>query len=1429
MEPFRVLTDQMSNMAQMIQDLAERLQHQEQLRSVPAAVPSMPNPNSEPHVKLPDRFLGDRKTFRSFKESCKLYFRLRPHSSGSEQQRVGIIISLLQGDPQEWAFSLPSDSPCLSSVEAFFQALGLLYEETDVAAVAENQLRSLRQGNRPVEDYCAEFRKWCVSSEWNDPALRSQFKVGLSDHLKDLLVSYPSPDTLDSTMTLAIRLDRRFRERQRERRTAPQVVVSPDAPTQRPPPAEVLEEPMLLGLTMRDQRRLKGACFYCGEMDHWLQQCPRLPASKKSLPRNKVSPRVVRKKFLLPITISHNLCKGSGEAFVDSGSASNFIDFDFAQAVGIPTIPLKDVIQIIALDSTPLGNGRVEFCTPEVTLTVGVSHSEICSFLVLKNLPADLVLGLPWLQDHNPVINWSSGELEKWGSKCNQCCKSILQAGTTVESLVLPEYIRDFLDVFTMSETDFLPPHRPYDCSIEIIEGSKYPKGRIYNLSAPERQAMKDYLTESLAKGHIRPSVSPMGAGFFFVSKKDGGLRPCIDYRELNKISVKNRYPLPLIPDLLNQVQGACWFSKLDLKGAYNLIRIREGDEWKTAFNTPEGHYEYQVMPFGLSNAPAVFQNFVNDIFRPFLGRFMIVYIDDILIFSADWESHVSHTRQVLEVLRKNLLFVKGEKCTFGVQEVAFLGYILTPFSFKMDPAKVQAILDWVRPTSLKALQRFLGFANFYRKFIKNFSVMAKPITDLTRKGADLANWSPAAKKAFESLKRSFINAPVLIQPDQTKPFIVEVDASEDGVGAVLSQGSSTFTNLKPCAFFSRKFSPAEKNYDIGNRELLAIKWAFEEWRHFLEGALHRVMVLTDHKNLMFLESAKRLNPRQARWALFFTRFDFCVTFRPGSKNIKADALSRSFHACQLPEGPPEPILPANIIVAAATADLASEILAGQHLAPPDTPTDKLFVPAHLRLRLLGECHNSVLCGHPGINATKELISREFWWPSISRDVQAFVTSCSTCARSKNPKTRPMGELHPLPIPDRPWSHLSMDFITDLPCSDSKTVIWVVVDRFSKMCHLISLRKLPTAKVLASLFIDHIVRIHGIPENIVSDRGVQFVSRFWKAFCHKIDISLSFSSAFHPETNGQTERLNQSVEQFLRCYVADNQHQWSRYLSLAEFAINNRVNTSSGISPFFCNMGFHPRFGSFSLSTSVVPEVNSFAQELCTVWAQVQTNLKKAQETQKVKADRKRSNGVDFKVGDKVWLSTKNLKMKVPSYKFAPRFIGPYEITKVINPVSFKLCLPESFRIHNVFHKSLLKGYVAPVCPENQPPPPVQVAGQEEHEVASIIDVRKVRNSFQYLVHWRGFGPEDRSWVPLTRMHADTLIRNFHRMHPEKPAPVVKGPVAPHEGGGTVMGGQRRTSPVLRRRTSAGNMERPRLHSNLRGGPGALLASSPPP
>ncbi|CAJ0937392.1 unnamed protein product [Ranitomeya imitator] len=832
--------------------------------------------------------------------------------------------------------------------------------------------------------------------------------------------------------------------------------------------------------------------------------------------------------------------------------------------------------------------------------------------------------------------------------------------------------------VFSKRAAETLPPHRPYDCPIDLLPGAEPPRGRVYPLSLPETEAMSQYIQENLARGFIRKSVSPAGARFFFVQKKTGDLRPCIDYRGLNAITVKNKYPLPLISELFDRLRGARVFTKLDLRGAYNLIRIREGDKWKTAFNTRDGHYEYLVMPFGLCNAPAVFQDFVNDIFRDMLTTSVVVYLDDILIFSPDIDSHRRDVRKVFDLLRANSLYAKLEKCVFEQESLPFLGYIISAQGLAMDPAKLQAVMDWQEPHSLKAVQRFMGFINYYRQFIPHFSTLVAPLVALTKKGANPKLWSEEVSKAFLSIKSHFASAPILHRPDVDKPFILEVDASSVGAGAVLFQKDAQ-GRKHPCFFFSKTFTPAERNYSIGDRELLAMKLAFSEWRHLLEGARFPFQVFTDHKNLVYLQTAQRLNSRQARWSLFFSRFHFTLHFLSGEKNVRADALSRSVVSSEEEEEEPRLIVPSESLRTVAPVSLES------------VPPGKTFVPANLRPEVLSWAHSSRVGGHFGTKRTSELLARTYWWPHMARDVKDYIQACVSCAQNRSPWQQPAGLLYPLPVADRPWEMVGMDFVVGLPMSRGCSIIWVVTDHFSKMVHLVPLPRLPSARALAVLFIKHVFRLHGMPDKIVSDWGPQFASRFWRELCRLLSIELNLSSAYHPETNGLVERTNQTLVTYLRHFVSARQDDWASLLPWAEFALNNAVADSTGQTPFLLNYGQHPRVPVPMPVSSTDSRVADWAVEARDIWDRTQDAIRASKERMRVSADTHRRPAPVFAPGDLVWLSARNIRLRVESTKFAPRYIGPFKVLEQVNPVVYRLAIPPRLGITDTFHVSLLK------------------------------------------------------------------------------------------------------------------------------------------
>ncbi|KAK3573221.1 hypothetical protein QTP86_015130 [Hemibagrus guttatus] len=740
-------------------------------------------------------------------------------------------------------------------------------------------------------------------------------------------------------------------------------------------------------------------CYYCGCSGHLIHRCPERPSSAQV-------------------------------ALINSGAAINLIDRALVEELRIPTIPCMPSLRITAIDSQPIGGGYLTHQTELLEFQVGLFHQERLVFYVTSSPANPVILGFPWLRQHDPQISWHTGELVHWSATClskclhepvsRPCLASGVEDSAPLASGHVPHVYGDFLEVFSKERAARLPSHRAWDCAIDLLPNTSPPRGRVYPLSLPKTRAMEEYIEEALAVGHIRPSTSPAAAGFFFVGK-DGGLHPCIDYRGLNAITVRYPYPLPLVPAALEQLRGAKFFTKLDLRSAYNLVRIQEGDEWKTAFHTTHGHYEYLVMPFSLTNAPAVFQSLINEVFQDILGKWVIAYIDDILVYSTSLEEHIHHVRAVLSRLQQNHLYVKPEKCEFHRTTITFLGYVILRQGVEMDLTKVQTVTEWPNPTTVKELQRFLGFANFYRRFIWNYSSMAGLLTSLLRGKPRRLAWTDQTQVAFCHLKASFTTAPILRHPDPDLPFVVEVDADSSGIGAMLSQRHGVPGKLHPCAFVSRKLKAAEANYDVGNRELLSFKAALEEWQHWLEGARHPFLVLTDHRNLEYLRSAKHLNPRQAQWALLFTRFQFSVTYRPGSKNSKAHALSRQFEAQSEPTQPGL-ILPAAAILAPVRWSLIEEIRRAHANEPPpaNCPATRVYVPLQFHQQVLQWVHEAPSSGHPGILWSTQLTRRRFWWPSLRTDVERFVRTCPTCSQSRVSHQLPEGLLEPLPTPQHP-------------------------------------------------------------------------------------------------------------------------------------------------------------------------------------------------------------------------------------------------------------------------------------------------------------------------------------------------------------------------------------------------------------------------
>ncbi|GBG92123.1 hypothetical protein CBR_g54423 [Chara braunii] len=971
------------------------------------------------------------------------------------------------------------------------------------------------------------------------------------------------------------------------------------------------------------------------------------------------------------------------------------------------------------------------------------------SFLVSNDLPMDILLGMYYLSVAQPQFDWdrkvvkhtlpgggtarlhkfkASSLIDSHGCMCAAASYNyykqhqeegmylvyVSAAGDLVK--MLPEIegvVAKYPDLF---EEPTGVVDREVVHAIEIIPGSSIPRGRIHRMSPGELDELRRQLKELVEKGWIRPSVSPSGSPVLFVpQKKEGTLRMCIDYRGLNAITVKNREPLPRIDDLLDRVQGCRNFSKIDLKSGYHQIAIRPEDQHKTAFQTRYDLYEFVVMPFGLCNAPGTFQHAMNRIFHDYLDKFVIAYLDDILIFSKTVEEHVAHVDKVLSLLRQHKFKINGEKCEFGRTRVLYLGHEISAEGLKPDDAKVASIRDWPRPQSVTEMRSFLGMTGYYRTFVKNYSVVAAPLTDLTRLDTPW-EWTEECKAAFRHLKHALTHYEVLKLPDPDKPFIVTTDASQYGIGAVLAQQEGP--KLRPIEYMSKKMPSQKFAKSTYEKELYAVFKALTHWRHYLLG---RFFILrTDHQTLRWMRTQPVLSDALKRWIEVIEQYDFDPQYIKGEYNKVVDALSRrpDFSGVLITEYDLTDNVTRSLVEAYREDQFMAEII--RRLEAKDKQTSAKFelvngllflekegnkclcVPnkESLRSLFLGECHDST--GHFGYKKTAANLLQRFWWPTMLKDAKLYVETCQVCQRDKPRTQAPLGLLKPLPILERPGESLSMDFMDTLVTSKSgMRQIFVIVDRFSKYARLIAMPETAKTEYVIRLIKENWVRDSGLPksivsdrESIVSDRDVRFTSELWKAAAAEQGTQLQMTSRNHPEANDQAEQMNRAVQQLLRHYIKPNQVDRDEKLSLVASLYNNAVHSSTNS----LHLTFRPRLPlDFLLpdnQPTVTPGTLEFAYRYEQKMHKAVEHMQKAQGAM-IESENKHRRPSTFQVGNRVWVKSSELGQEFGiSRKLMPQYFGPWEILNVVGTdpdgPSYVIRIPGHLRTYPVFHASKL-------------------------------------------------------------------------------------------------------------------------------------------
>ena len=812
------------------------------------------------------------------------------------------------------------------------------------------------------------------------------------------------------------------------------------------------------------------------------------------------------------------------------------------------------------------------------------------------------------------------------------------------------------------------------------------------------------------------------------------------------------------------------------LLSLHNQVRMKESDSCKTAFNTKYGQFEYRVIPFGLCNAPATFQRMMNETFHDMIDDCVIIYLDDILVYSISWKQHLLDVEKVLKRLRNHSLFAKRSKCEFGKERLPFLGHVISSQGLETEGDKIAAVVGWKTPTCVKQVQSFLGLVNYYRRFIKGCSLIALPLTELTKKNVRF-RWTESQRQAFQKLKSILTSSRVMAHPNPNKLFEIRIDASEKAIGGVLEQEG------RPVAYISKVLNSAEQNYVTHEQEILALIIALQKWRVYLENKSFKVY--SDSTFVTQLQNIKQPSKRQLRWIQILDQYHYEIAHVKGKENVVADALSR--------KNGDEDLMSLGVSSVNFDNDLIEMIKRGyqndeyfremykelslnetslkyknflmkEELLYFKTPEQhlRICVPRlkHIHLILLKEYHDSLLGGHQGISRTEEMLQRNFYWPHMHKTICQYIKSCDSCQRSKISTEKTAGLLNPLPIPVGLWKTVSMDFITKLPKSKrGNDAILVVVDKLSKMIVTVAMKEATSEnpEIVAQLFFEQVFRHHGMPNVIISDRDPRFVSLFWKGLMNVMDTKLAMTTAHRAQADGQTERMNQSLKTMIRQFVNYKQDNWDDLLYGLEFVYNNHKNMSTGQSPFMLNYGFHPKIPGTLLqeNDNVQPkDISTFMEKRQQMVKTAQDALQDSLNVQAQQAN-KHKRDVVFNVGDQVLLSTQDLNLASDSErskKLTDRFCGPFEILERIGESAYKLKLPPTMECVPTFNVDRLKLYVEPNSfdeSRQEKVMPDVIDEEEEYEVEKIVKERKYgqKKHIQYMVKYKGYPNSSNEWL----------------------------------------------------------------------------------
>lgn len=945
-----------------------------------------------------------------------------------------------------------------------------------------------------------------------------------------------------------------------------------------------------------------------------------------------------------------------------------------------------------------------------------------------------------------------------------------------ITDIHIREILQGFSDLFEEPQrTDHILQNTGVQHTITLVPGAKPRSFAPYRMSHHELQELGKRISALLAAGHIEHAASPWGAPVLFAKRAGSDkLRLCVDYRHLNAQTKPDGYAIPSQEDLMHRAaQATCWTS-LDLAQAFHAVPMDTESMEMTAFNTQFGSYLWRSMPFGLRNASATQQRLMTTIFSDLLAeQKMLIYLDDIVLLGDkdDMEAHYQLVAEVLRRLQTNGLRLRAHKCKFAVSEIKFLGHIIKHNHIEIDPDKISAVRKWPVPRTRKQVQRFLGLAGYLRRYVSGFSELAQPLHAIVNKFA----WGPQQEAAFEGIKAALTSAPTLATPNPDLAYHVHTDASNTAIGAAILQDG------RPICYLSKLLQGAQLNYDVRSKEMLAVVTAFTRNRHLFAGHPN-VVVYTDHESLLRLPLPdNHLNPRLARWQEKLAEYNIKWVYRRGQQHHLPDALSRRHLAASEATDPNDAHQPQrqgkvllnenwttdyqadpyfaecyNALASSATAALGPKMRERSRFWTREN--DKVYVqypgherrlavPRHHQRRIMQLHHGTAMTGHPGTTTTARAISREFFWPRLSGSVSKFIANCDACLRSKAQRHHP-GIVRPLAPPTGRWQRLQVDFITGLPISHGYNAICTFICTFTRRLHLAPCRTDITAEQFAQLYLDTIVRHHGVVPAMLMDRDSKFTATFWQQLSIRLGIDTTYATTDHHQTMGTVERANQTATEALRTLVHTKPNDWALFLSTVEFSLNSTHHTTINTTPFEADYGYAvPQLASIN---NTQPRLEDHAQRQRDDIHLIDDAMAHARQ---ITADNaKHRFDQQLQPGDLVLVKAERLSTdaeRQDSSKLHAKYRGPYKVTKRLEFDNYELALPPTTRAHNVFHISNLRKYTA----TNHPDAELPEGNDDMYLVEKIVGHKTTRNgSIKYQVKWKGYNRSHNTFEHLNNL-----------------------------------------------------------------------------